>query len=457
MTCALRIGLFFDGTGQGRGGNSESNIAKLYELYEGSSSGEKHEIRQRKTLVFKHYITGVGTTEGFIDRKIAKGYGGGVGKKIYDTIDYVTKILDSHPYGTDEKRYKLREIDVFGFSRGAAEARGFVNTFTREYVNRFPKYNDVRFNFIGLFDTVAAIGKADNNINMIPKKENAQAGWIDMINSGLDPLYSIVPASEDSGLGDEHTNDSRYQPLNLDLSSSSARRIVHMTAHDEKRINFPLVDTYGAGAVEYELIGVHSDIGGGYEPFKNENFTLNQPYNTKEQALNAAEKEASSRNAQMGAYGASGYGGYTPDEEEKSLFSQFPTPHSETKYIPTLHKHTPNTLSIVSLHLMYDEAKKDYVPLKKPSKEIPNYLKHYYEYAKVAKQKAWTYEANEDGDDLKRALTHHSAVGEDGYIGDRGIGDVLFHDSSDGIGGNDINHRGRAIFKNNSAHAVSAH
>jgi len=75
MACALRIGLFFDGTGNAMGGKDESNVAKLYRQYRGDAGGggKTLKLRGRETLIFKRYITGVGTTEGFISRKTAKG------------------------------------------------------------------------------------------------------------------------------------------------------------------------------------------------------------------------------------------------------------------------------------------------------------------------------------------------------------------------------------------------
>ncbi len=120
------------------------------------------------------------------------------------------------------------QLDAFGFSRGAAAARYFVyqaliHETGRNIVSRLTNegYNitDIQFKFVGLFDSVASLGR-------------------------------------------DHGDDTAE--LHLD-SITSAAQVVHLAAADEHRLNFPLTDIRSKGGIELFLPGVHSDIGGGYQ------------------------------------------------------------------------------------------------------------------------------------------------------------------------------------------------
>jgi len=278
MPCKeFRVGVFFDGTGNSKAEKATySNVAKLHDLYE---------VKKEKAFVSeKIYITGLGTakvgqgsymqvdnSDGSSDHygghsnegidALAAGDGGA--KRIYDTIDRVAELLDAHPYHrSDDTKFMTRTIDVFGFSRGAAEARDFVNTFIEETINFIESYKDVRFNFIGIFDTVGSFGEAGNAIDMKPRREYA-----DEVGEGDHDWH---------GGFDDHEGDKRYEPYNFHLSSAQAHTIIHLTARDELRHNFPLFNAQGA-AREYACIGVHSDIGGGYAPSDREELLVSMP------------------------------------------------------------------------------------------------------------------------------------------------------------------------------------
>ncbi|WP_345971278.1 DUF2235 domain-containing protein [Sulfurimonas sp. HSL1-6] len=224
----LRLGVFFDGTGNNLynddliGDGSLSNVAKLYKVYRASSYTAFYsqgvgtgKYKQGKTLSAK-------AVEAIRQRKKAK-------NNYYDALHMA--------FGGDAKsfvKHKLKKvrsavrqngsdaviIDVFGFSRGSAEARDFVNRINAAYKHDA----NVRIGFVGLFDTVATIGLANE------------------VNIGF----------------------------NLNLSNDSAEKIVHLTAKDEHRHNFPLESlrradgTTEANTEEIALMGVHADIGGGY-------------------------------------------------------------------------------------------------------------------------------------------------------------------------------------------------
>ena len=132
MACKiLRIGVFFDGTDNSKENISEySNIAKLHEGY---SIGEFEDEKGKITQVESVYIVGLGHGEGEDAMSLAAGKYGA--KKVYKAIDEVEDYLDIYTNNEDdEEPYKTRLIDVFGFSRGAAEARDFVNTFANDSI-----------------------------------------------------------------------------------------------------------------------------------------------------------------------------------------------------------------------------------------------------------------------------------------------------------------------------------
>lgn len=82
-------------------------------------------------------------------------------------------------------------VDVYGFSRGATSARDFINMFNAQYAD---VNNGSAIGFVGLFDTVATVGLA---------------------------------------------NEYNYN-LNLNLNTYSAQQMLHLTANNEFRANFPL-------------------------------------------------------------------------------------------------------------------------------------------------------------------------------------------------------------------------
>ncbi|QBC42927.1 T6SS phospholipase effector Tle1-like catalytic domain-containing protein [Iodobacter fluviatilis] len=119
-------------------------------------------------------------------------------------------------------------ISVFGFSRGAAEARAFCNWLLNAYGGGVGGIA-LSIDFLGLFDTVASVG-------------------ISRSAPGADGHYAWATEQ------------------NLSVSSS-IKRCVHLVAAHEVRASFPL-DSVGSGRHLKEVVypGVHSDIGGGYLP-----------------------------------------------------------------------------------------------------------------------------------------------------------------------------------------------
>lgn len=129
-------------------------------------------------------------------------------------------------------------IDVFGFSRGAAEARVFCSWLERLTTGRKFAGLPLRFRFVGLMDTVASGGFWSSILAGVTKNPGGHSGW-------AAPEY-----------------------LRL---KGTAENCVHMVAMHELRKNFPL-DEAGVNGIlpsntqEFVYPGAHSDVGGGYEP-----------------------------------------------------------------------------------------------------------------------------------------------------------------------------------------------
>ena len=409
MPCrVVRVGVFFDGTGNTKKPDSSkgkmSNIAKLSDMYKEGTFKDK---LGKQTVSKMLYTNGVGTYDSdivdyihFIDRKYDKGGGGGGAKRIYEMIDKVTATLDVHPYHrSDDTKFTKREIDVFGFSRGAAMARDFVNTFIEYKINDADEdYKDVRFNFIGIFETVGSFGKPGNAINLKPRKEyigkldedylpegmqlndedfgiRDAKGEIEMLigyASGKEDLANKISNLKKDGWEEirviiagsyrGHTaysihgkkpRDAFFEPYNFDLAqgiNASAKHIYHLTAHDEVRKNFPLTDTKNAGVFNC-LIGVHSDIGGGYKLNEEEEFVYPSEHHTEEAAMREAEALAAKLNAKsLGG----GWVAVDPAPIHYALDGQMMVAMGApnvTLYRAKLQKTTNNSLATVGLHL----------------------------------------------------------------------------------------------------------
>jgi hypothetical protein len=129
-------------------------------------------------------------------------------------------------------------VDVFGFSRGAAEARVFCNWLNELLVGGRLAGVPLRFRFLGIFETVASAGFWSGLSSLITNSTGGHGAW-----AGADSLR--IPAT--------------------------MQNCVHMIAMHELRRNFPL-DEIGvdgklqSGWVQHAYPGAHSDVGGGYRP-----------------------------------------------------------------------------------------------------------------------------------------------------------------------------------------------
>jgi hypothetical protein len=150
----------------------------------------------------------------------------------WDAPQSINKLVAALERVVQSAQLKLRTINVsvFGFSRGAAEARACVNWLYAQAQSTGSGYTlagaPLQVLFLGLFDTVASVG-----LTSMSRVANGRFSW------ASDDLMSIHP---------------------------DVKKCVHFVALHEQRINFP-VDLITTGK-EVLYPGVHSDVGGGYAP-----------------------------------------------------------------------------------------------------------------------------------------------------------------------------------------------
>ncbi|QJE00763.1 DUF2235 domain-containing protein [Massilia forsythiae] len=129
-------------------------------------------------------------------------------------------------------------LDVFGFSRGAAEARVFCHWLDELLVDGRLAGVSIRFRFVGIIDTVASAGFWSGAVAIAKNSTGGHGAW------------------------------ASAKALQLPVS---VQNCVHMVAIHELRRNFPL-DEIGvngklqSGWIQHAYPGAHSDVGGGYRP-----------------------------------------------------------------------------------------------------------------------------------------------------------------------------------------------
>jgi hypothetical protein len=235
--------------------NDHSNVYKLYQMYHYDLKKDIAKLPKDKNGAVHYqlrvYIEGVGSRIGESDSNIgfATGLGStGIKGKIKRAITEIKEQLKT--FLDDSPKIRIQQInyDVFGFSRGAATARYFTN-FVADKLNDKDKQGNNNpltkmlnqalegkisddwqgavngyVHFLGIFDTVAGIGRPEN-------------------------LFDA---------GDANTFD-----IDIHIHPDSTDAGLHIQAAHEYRHNFSLneVPNYFK---KVSMPGAHSDIGGGY-------------------------------------------------------------------------------------------------------------------------------------------------------------------------------------------------
>lgn len=195
-------------------------------------------------------------------------------------------------------------IDIYGFSRGAAQARTFTNWLLELFDGDTLCGVPAKIRFLGLFDSVASVG---------------------------------LPAS--FGMG-QNGHRSWAQPEWLRIPKQ-VKNCVHFVAMHENRGSFPVEliqhdDQMPDNCQEFMFPGMHSDVGGGYSPKEqgrgprglNEDKLAQIPLNAMYQA---SLKALVPLNKGLAAEGA--YDPFEISDACRDAFSAFMKPRQEPKQV----------------------------------------------------------------------------------------------------------------------------
>jgi uncharacterized protein (DUF2235 family) len=162
------VNVFFDGTG-----NNFYNVTAEQKLsgeasYENglSNIARMWSSLNRDPEVIALYVEGIGTKKNEKDDVLGLALGmgeTGIDKRVDATFSDLVALV-TKKRGTDGLPAIL-DINVFGFSRGAAAARYFVHLVNveKKRFGRDWQQIKIRCNFVGLFDTVASYGVNHSN------------------------------------------------------------------------------------------------------------------------------------------------------------------------------------------------------------------------------------------------------------------------------------------------------
>ncbi|WP_394241326.1 PAAR domain-containing protein [Halopseudomonas laoshanensis] len=333
-------------------GNAMTNVALLFDLYEDQADQQLESTAKQAYL--KAYIEGAGTRSGGSDslRGLATGQGdtgviAGVAQSPNIIIRQLRLLLANNPHLVIERV----EFDIFGFSRGAAAARHFANELLKPdggmlsntlnqnspaYKAGFEWAKHVCINFIGLFDTVAAM---------------------------VDPLS-----------GDLNPGNARNPGINLYLPPDCARKVVQLTAQHEERYLFSL-NQVGPAHEEIALPGVHSDIGGGYPAMMHERLLVDRPRvipfqrggdNSSANAIRATRQwdERNTVQMQLMGLGLPGPGEFKREQISRIAPNQRNLDATDTVLTLGLDRKVRGELSRVALRVMHGWSVKFSVPFK---------------------------------------------------------------------------------------------
>ncbi len=238
----LWIGMFFDGTGNHRERDfptTHSNVAALFDAhlddpdrgiirlyFEGLGRAFRFRERYEEQKIYGRGGVRTVKKEGYEesdDRALGKGFADGITERLEKAM---FEFIDAVEYQRSQKKVDEINLAVFGFSRGATEARAFLHWLAAH--SKVKKagtkltYDGLPLNvkFLGIFDTVESVGWA--GANKMPEA-----------------IKTKIP--------------------------SFVEKCTHIVASHELREAFPLTVADGNHrCVVYP--GAHSDIGGGYEP-----------------------------------------------------------------------------------------------------------------------------------------------------------------------------------------------
>ena len=354
--CMEKKGITGTGASSYLGGHT--NIHWLNSLYV-----EDAEITDDQTAYQRQiYVEGIGTENNKADSLMGMGLGnndtGVIAKTdravqlIRETLFDFVREIHSH-----QLTIKALQFDVFGFSRGAAAARHFANrVFQRNpaLVNAVSAAlsavtyqgkpaGEVRF--LGIFDTVAAVGGVEDGFN---------------------------------------PHDSNNLAVRLALPRGIAKQVFHLTAMHECRYNFCLNSVKGHWP-ELSLPGAHSDIGGGYNATETEYLFLTRPESeTRPESVPDSETRVYRHAAEQARRLAdctvlapllpSGVMQTESDADDKMPQDRYGSAQKRVGAAVTFHRTVTNDWSKIPLRVMYEVARVagvNFTDIQKSKKLLP--------------------------------------------------------------------------------------
>jgi type VI secretion system secreted protein VgrG len=235
-------------------GNAASNVAHLYRLYpDHATDGLPPGAEIGYVRV---YLEGIGTRSSGKDSLVGQGLGvgeTGVVRRVKQAPAIIQKQLALFRESNPHTAIRSIEFDIFGFSRGAAAAHHCVNELLKPGRGLFEELlRGGRFGLVAAFDP-----GADVTLNLVG-------------------VFDTVAGIADVLRGDFTPADANNPGVNLYLPPGCARKVVQLRARDECRLNFAL-NSVLHDHQQITLPGVHSDIGGGYPARARERVLLTPP------------------------------------------------------------------------------------------------------------------------------------------------------------------------------------
>ena len=278
--------------------NGVTNISRLYDLYDGHDELNTPKTESKDAHLehfdrFKVYASGSGTidphdekeldTDSLVGLGLAGGETGMRAHIMYTCQKMADELRHAGVYYVDEL-----VLDVFGFSRGATEARHFVCSILEEFNLKETAYRTYTL------DTTKPLKKGNNIFSSFFESQNGQYGTVNGVcyynplSTGDECSFSS-PYKKANKLkirsvsfrfvgiydtvsheGIKQSNDQKY--LNMHFSSDKVGRVIHMRAKDEYRYNFETTsikksesETLSDNMEEIMLPGAHADVGGAYK------------------------------------------------------------------------------------------------------------------------------------------------------------------------------------------------
>ncbi|HEK1006912.1 TPA: DUF2235 domain-containing protein [Pseudomonas putida] len=240
MSDALRFTVYFDGTGNNKDldtpKGAHTNVARLFEADQAKGTNlarnsghepQQYDAQDRSGQSEKVYFDGVGSQPDVSLRSLAEG-GTGLGGqgRIDQAYDAIVAFHNKYP---DQKV----DVNIVGFSRGAAQSRALANEFIDRGVPKLDGQGkptgdylippgEAHVNKLGIFDTVASYGYA---------------------------------------MSDTHLGKNLEIGKNVDSTT-------HLVATNEYRDTFRLTSALrnddNSRIEEVKFAGAHSQVGGGY-------------------------------------------------------------------------------------------------------------------------------------------------------------------------------------------------